>query len=171
MLTSLKPDFGNEENAEAWKRVMEQIAFGEMPPKEHPKPTATERNEVVEWIQAELVKVGRTPELSEKLKAPEYGNYVDHQTLFDGSIQTAPFTPSRLWKRSPQIFDSLINRGAGFARPGRYGARPAALMKVKQPFTIEERAGIVDYAAITLADSATLGTMMRNAELIVDTAT
>lgn len=148
--------------------AMDQIAFREMPPKKKPQPDAAEREAIVVAIEAELIAAGHTPDLREKLETPEYGNYVDHQKLFDGSVTELPFTPARLWKRSPQIFDSLINRGAGFARPGRYGSRPSALNKVKQPFTIEERDGINDYAAITLADSATLGTMMRNSELIVE---
>jgi hypothetical protein len=147
--------------------AMDQIAFGEMPPKKKPQPNGVEREQIVAVIEAELIAAGHTPDLREKLKTPEYGNYVDHETLFDGSITAVPSTSARMWKRSPQIFDSLIDRGAGFTRPGRYGARAAALTKIKQPFTIEERAGIVDYAAITMADSATLGTMMRNADSMV----
>ena len=122
--------------AETRNLAMDQIAFREMPPKKKPQPDAAEREAIVAAIEAELITAGHKPDLRDKLKAPEYGNYVDHEKLFDGSVTEAPFTPARLWKRSPQIFDSLINRGAGFARPGRYGARPGALNKVKQPSTI-----------------------------------
>ena len=61
----------------------------------------------------------------------------------------------------------MVLRGIDLGK-GRYGRPNAHLAKVKQPFTLEERAGIRDYAAIALADSATLGTMLRNAEVIVD---
>ena len=62
----------------------------------------------------------------------------------------------------------MIDDGAGFTKPGRYGHRSAHLSKIKQPFTLEERAGIMDYAALTLADSATLDTVMRNAGVMAD---
>ena len=32
-----------------------------------------------------------------KLLLPQYGNYVSHERLFNGEIETPPFTPSPPW--------------------------------------------------------------------------
>ena len=167
VLEGLAEDFSAAATADVWKRAMEQIAFGEMPPEKKPRPDAAEAERAVAWIEAELRSGGHPSDLREKMLAPEYGNYVDHDKLFDGSVRAAAYTPARLWKRSPHLFDSLVIRGIGLGQ-GRYGRPNGHLAKVKQPFTLEEKAGITDYAAITFADSATLGTLMRNAEVIVD---
>ena len=167
VLDGLTDNFTDASVADTWKRAMEAIAFGEMPPKKKARPDAAERDEVVAWIDSALEKAGHPSGLREKMMTPEYGNYVDHTKLFDGSVKAAPYTPARLWKRGPHIFDSLVLRGVGLGQ-GRYGRVNSHLGKVKQPFTIEEKAGISDYAAITYADAATLGTLMRNAEVFVD---
>ncbi|MEN8871767.1 MAG: c-type cytochrome domain-containing protein, partial [Akkermansiaceae bacterium] len=167
VLNNFSPNFSDEAIAGTWNKALEQIAFGEMPPKKKRRPDATESAELVAWLESEIAKAGHPSGLREKLQAPEYGNYVDHQKLFDGSVQEAPSSPSRLWKRSPNIFDSMLIRGIGLGQ-GRHGRANGHVGKVKQPFTIEDKVGVKDYAALTRADSATLGTMMRNAEVIVD---
>ena len=160
-------DFADATTASTWNRVLEQLVLRQMPPENKPQPDVAERERITAWIESQLIAAGHRPDVREKLKSPEYGNYVDHGRLFDGSIKEVAWSPSRLWKRSPQIFDSMLIRGIGLGK-GRYGRPNGHLGKVKQPFTLEERAGLRDFAAIALADSATLGTMMRNAETIVD---
>ncbi len=168
ILEGLAPDFADVANAETWNRIMEQVAFGEMPPKERKRrPDAGESTGVVDWIEARLRKAGYSADLRQKMQSPAYGNYVNHEQLFDGSVKSGGYTPSRLWKRGPHHFESLLIRGIGLGE-GNNGRPNGNLTTVKQPFSIEERAGIVDYAAITFADSATLGTLLRNAEVIVD---
>ena len=167
ILEGLESDFTDATTSATWNRVLEQIALGQMPPEKKPQPAAAERDEVAAWIESNLIAAGRTPGVREKLKSPEYGNYIDHSRLFDGSVREPAWSPSRLWKRSPHIFDSMLIRGMGFGT-GRYNRPVGHLNKVKQPFTMEERVGLRDFAAITFADSATLGTLMRNAETIVD---
>ncbi len=168
VLEGLSFDLKDDLAAALWKRAMEQVAFDEMPPREAERPDATARDAFVKSVEFALLANGHNPGLREKLRSPEYGNYVDHDKLFDGSITAPAYTPARLWKRNPHIFDASVDAGLGVTKPGRYGSRPAAFNKVKQPFTLEERAGINDYAALTLADSATLSTMMRNADLVVE---
>lgn len=149
------------------ENIFQKIASGEMPPEDAaPLPRET-RNQISIWLKTKIRQMGRIPEWEQKLMFPEYGNHIDHEQLFDGSIKELPWSPARLWKKSPYIFDSMVLRGIGF-RPGRYGRPPANLEKVKQPFTIEDKAGILDFSAVRYADTATLGTMIRNAEVIVD---
>lgn len=172
-LSNFQPDVtrqdgaGPEEKSEVLARVFEVVVSHEMPPADAAELTRRERAQIISYLRETLDGSGLIDEWQHKLLYPEYGNYVDHETLFDGSVTEVAWSPSRLWKKSPYIFDSLANRGIGF-RPGRYGARSSHLAKLKQPFTIEDKAGVRDFAAITLADSATLGTMMRNSEALVD---
>lgn len=158
---------GRSEHDEQWARVFHAIVSGQMPPVDAEQLTRIERARAISWLRGRLEDSGLITEWQRKLLFPEYGNYVDHESLFDGSVTEAGWSPSRLWKKSPHIFDSLANRGMGF-RPGRYGSRSAHLAKLKQPFAMEDKAGVKDFAAVTFADSATLGTMIRNAETLVD---
>ncbi len=148
-------------------RVFHALVTTQMPPVDADQLTRIERARAISWLQKQLEDSGLISEWERKLLFPEYGNYVDHVSLFDGSVSEVGWSPSRLWKKSPYIFDSLADRGMGF-RPGRYGTRSANLTKLKQPFTIEDKAGVKDFAAITFADSATLSTMVRNAESLID---
>ena len=155
------------DRSDVWGRVFRVLATKQMPPVEAQQPTRVARTRALMWLKWRLQKSGVVSDWQRKLLFPEYGNYVDHESLFDGSVREVAWSPSRLWKKSPHIFDSLANRGMGF-RPGRYGVRSAHLAKVKQPFAMEDKAGVKDFAAIMFSDSATLGTMLRNAEVIVD---
>ena len=47
---SLTQDFGDKANRERWLAVFEQLKTGAMPPKEKPRPPATEVKALTEWI-------------------------------------------------------------------------------------------------------------------------
>jgi len=126
VLDALNPDLSDQATAHLWNRVLDQVAFREMPPKDKKQPKGEEREAFVASLEAALTKAGNLPDLQRKMLQPEYANYVEHKVLFDGSIQTPPYTPSRLWLKSPFTFDRLINDGAGITNPGRYGKRPTA---------------------------------------------
>lgn len=166
-LSAFDQDSLFDNDVEHWDRILRNVSAGSMPPAEEPQPGRAERAKVAGWIRNNFERVGYKSEWDSKLLHPEYGNYIDHNSLFDGSHVQPAWSPSRLWKKSPHIFNSMLHRGMGIGT-GRYGQVHARLNKVKQPFTIEEKAGIRDFAAVLMADSATLGTMMRNAEVIVD---
>ena len=172
-LTALKSVITHNENiatanlTKSLARVFGVMVTHQMPPVDTEPITRRERGQVISYLREKLQGSGLIDEWQHKLLFPEYGNYIDHETLFDGSVTSVAWSPSRLWKKSPYIFDSLASRGIGF-RPGRYGQRSSHLAKLKQPFTIEDKAGVRDFAAITMADSATLGTLIRNGEALVD---
>ena len=166
VLTRREDTVSSESNV-TLSRLFEVLVSHQMPPPEADQLSRRERGQIISYLLHRLQGSGLIDEWQHKLQYPEYGNYVDHQTLFDGSVAEVAWSPARLWKKSPYIFDSLANRGMGF-RSGRYGARSSHLAKLKQPFTIEEKAGVRDFALITMADSATLGTLMRNGEALVD---
>ncbi|MCR9202006.1 MAG: DUF1588 domain-containing protein [Planctomycetaceae bacterium] len=160
-------DGANAKPDKRWAAVFEVLLTKQMPPVDADPLPRGKRQQSLSLMRSLLDGSGLLDEWRHKLLYPEYGNYVDHEALFDGSQTAVAWSPARLWKKSPHIFDSLANRGMGF-RPGRYGQRSGQLVKLKQPFTIEDKAGVRDFAAVTLADSATLGTMLRNAEVLVD---
>lgn len=155
------------DDLELWGKVGEKLTFIKMPPRDAPQPSAAERARLTDWVEGQLRAAGREPDWKHKLVLPDYGNLLDHRSLFETMEPSAAFTPARLWKKSPYIFDSLRTRGMGFIRQ-KNQRNPSELANVKQPFTMEDRAGIKDYAAIMFADSATLETLLRNAEAIVD---
>lgn len=94
-------------------RVQEQLFTGEMPPKKKKPPTEDERTLLMEWISKDLRAHGAS-KLEDKLRKPEYGNYVDHEKLFSGQYKDLPgFTPDRRWLISEFIFDAKFNRLLG----------------------------------------------------------
>ena len=151
-----------------WNEIGEKLKFGEMPPAdEDHQPSVEVRAELTQWIKATLAAAGREPDWEHKLLYPDYGNYLDHASLFERKPTSVAYSPSRLWKKSPHIFDSQLLKGMGLGK-GRYGRPHHNLSKVRQPFTQEDVPGVKDYAAIFMADSATFDTLLRNAEAVVE---
>ena len=95
---------------ELLNKIQEQMHFQEMPPKKKKKqPTEVERQEILVWVSAELAKYGAST-LEEKLRKPEYGNFVDHEKLFSGEYAKLPaYTMDRRWLISEFIFNAKIN--------------------------------------------------------------
>ena len=138
-LAELRVDFSVDETVNRWVDVMQAIQFGEMPPPEETQPDSIEKADVIAWVSGEMVKAGRFEAYQKKLLAPEYGNWVNHEKLFSGEIDTLPFSPARIWRFSPEIFASQ-----GFG-------------KAKSPFTyVTSERGIRDYAAMSIADQSTV---------------
>ena len=157
----------SERTRQHWARVFHVLVTNQMPPVEAEPLDFREKKILLGWLNEELEGSEIIEEWQQKMLHPEYGNYVDHTSLFDGSITEFAWSPSRLWKKNPAMFDSMTNRGMGF-RAGQNGAPSNELAKLKQPFTLEDKAGVKDFSAITMADSATLSTLLRNAETLVD---
>ncbi len=133
-------DFTKGETSALWLKILEQLKTGDMPPPDEAnQPSESERTSVIEWIDRQLLTAGSGEAYRKKLLAPEYGNWVDHEKLFSGDITTPPFSPSRLWRFSSEIF-AFKNFG-----------------KAKSPFTyVTSDRGIRDYAAMSVADQSTV---------------
>lgn len=150
-LAKLSADFAGDETANRWIDVMHALQFGEMPPPEEEQPDSIEKASVIDWIFQEMAETGRYDAYRKKLLAPEYGNWVNHEKLFSGEINTPPFSPSRLWRFSPEIFES---KGFGRAR---------------SPFTyVTPETGIRDYAAMSQVDQSTVQMMLIAAEQFLE---
>ena len=117
------------DNAELWKRIWEQIALGEMPPKdEDSQPEPLDRLRVANWITGELARAMKDKGGFAAHLHPAKGNHIDHDLLF-GEIPAGlepPSTPARIWRIHPQEhlvrLNALINHEPEFD-PAHPGAR------------------------------------------------
>lgn len=141
-------------------KMHEQLYLGEMPPKKKRQPSQAERQLLIDWVSAELKKHGGS-KLTDKLRYPDFGNYVDHEKLFSGEIKDAPFTPARRWLVSPQIFEDRVRDV--FLLPERQRKRD--LYGISNPFLLPDRSGVRDYDNSTL-NGGHLLVMLPNAEWI-----
>jgi len=190
-------DFTNADTTLIWRRVLEQVLFAEMPPRDSdPLPSTTERSDFVALVEGRLSDLGQGLNLDEKMLLPEYGNFVDHELLFNGTIQDLPYTPSRLWRQRPDIYRQMwgkhygqqhrfsvkiggteregdlhtVQRGPHKGKPiaGRYFAKEG----FANPFYeyVHHASGFTDYATI-VADQASLEALVNNAETMAEILT
>ncbi len=116
-------------NAELWKRVWEQVALKEMPPRDtEDLPTPAQRLELSNWITHGLAEATRDEGGFDAHLHPAKGNHLDHELLFgalpEGLKPTS--SPARIWRLHPQEhltrLSALINREPEFD-PDRPGLR------------------------------------------------
>ncbi len=143
-------------------RSQDQIFFGLMPPVDAEQPDRAERDLLAGWLRREL-RSRKASTLDEKLRQPSFGNYVDHEQLFNGSITDKAFTPARRWLVSPQIFHERVN--AVFKLAGN--ARQRSFYGVTNPIVLPEHSG-VRYYDTTALDGGHLLVMLNNAQWIAD---
>ena len=156
-LNDISADLATGKDIDLWNVVLKQLELSEMPPaKEKKQPKESESNKVIDWINAELKKSGNVANLYHHLESPNYGNIVNHKKLFSGEIKTKPFSPARLWRMSEKVFDNLKSD---------YGVD---VTNIRQPFLLDDKKGIRDYANLLFADSAVVNVLMANAGYCVD---
>jgi cytochrome c553 len=136
------------ERLDLLNKVQDQLFYRMMPPPKADPIEEKDRKVLATWLQKEL-RLHHASQLDERLPLPAAGNYVDHTTLFDGSITDKPFTPARRWLVSPQIFRERVLDSLGLE--GR--ARNQQLYGVTNPFTLPERSGIRDYDLTVTVDA------------------
>lgn len=145
---------------EVLNKMHEQLYVLQMPPKDEDQPSVEEREQIIAWIVAELKKHGPV-KLTDKLRYPNYGNYVDHEQLFSGEIEAAPYTPVRRWLVSPQIFEERVREVLAVEERHRRNS----LYGITNPFLLPEQSGVRDYDNSTL-DGGHLLVMLNNADWI-----
>lgn len=134
-----------------WEKILEMVSLGDMPPKKAKQPSKIERAKLVSWLTAELRKIGRGLDEG-KLALPQQANRISHEELFSGEHPGPAYSPARLWRKNPYIYDR-------FARELR--------TQISQPFLGIGGRGIQDYAKL-FADESTIKTMLRNSHLIAE---
>lgn len=92
--------------------VYDQLSLGEMPPEEEDQPTKDERLQMLGFLTEALHAGGAS--IIDKTALPGYGNYVDHEALFEKKLPAMPPAASpRIWRYSPESFSERVNRIAG----------------------------------------------------------
>ncbi|MFT5123734.1 MAG: hypothetical protein ACI9TH_004000 [Kiritimatiellia bacterium] len=161
-----------EMRLDLFNRIQEQIYFGHMPPKKKKQqPGDVERQTMLSVVSSELAH-HHASKLEDKLKKPEFGNYVDHQKLFSGEFVDLPaFTYDRRWLISEYIFHAKFNRMLQATSKARrnggnvtvLGSRNIRDLSLTNPFLLPERSGVRYYADTDLTGGH-LSTMLTNAQ-------
>lgn len=95
---------------ELLNKVQEQLYFGLMPPEDAEQTDDAERKLLLGWLDDALKNFGAS-KLEEKLRKPQFGNYVDHDKLFSGEYaHLKGFTRDRRWLISEFVFDAKVNQ-------------------------------------------------------------
>ena len=110
-------DFGAYSDLDALYQVYDQSVLESMPPEDEPQPEFTERSKFIDKLEEMLTAKG----VNRKLE-PGYGNYIDHESLFNDQHPTQ-IAEKRLWRIDPSAFAELANQLIGFQvyRPARQG--------------------------------------------------
>ncbi|MCE9609906.1 MAG: DUF1588 domain-containing protein [Chthoniobacter sp.] len=93
------------DNASMWKRIWEQVALKEMPPRKKPtQPKLLERLELSNWITAGLTNAMKDKGGFTDHMRPSKGNHLDHDLLFNTKLENLEpaSTPARIWRIHPQ---------------------------------------------------------------------
>jgi len=152
-------------------RVQEQVVFTEMPPKKKKnQPTEAERSVLAAWLSGELRKHNAS-KLEDKLRKPEFGNYVDHDKLFSGEYKDLKgFTEDRRWLISEFIFDAKFNRLLNHTANKTIDGEKRSVIgdnnrrvNLTNPFLLPTNTG-VRYYDTTILDGGHLLTMITNAK-------
>ncbi len=156
-LTAMPLEIKTPAQASAWLKALEQLQAGLMPPLNKQRPDSAERARVIYWIEKAVLDSGHAEAYRRKTMLPAYGNLVDHELLFSGKIKALPYTPARVWRRSPYIFDG------GTSRVGK--------AKIQNPYTYSTpKSGVRDYAKTSFVGASVVETIVLNANAEIDLA-
>lgn len=131
------------EKLHQWKRVLDKIESGAMPPRSSKQPTPTERRDVALALEKGLRAAGVMLDLSKRVH-PSRGNWVDHDSLFSGKGERRTSTPGRLWRLTGQAYEEFIQ---GLNVKYRLGFRTYGHHKVRSPWELAPNSGFRDYAS------------------------
>jgi hypothetical protein len=150
-------DLGDD--AEAWSKILERLATGDMPPAGEPQPTSAERAAAFSWIHT---AVARSP-AGEHFAFPDKGNLVPHELLFGSAASNEPYAaPPRLWRISPYQYQALIaSVGGATYKPSRGLAAKSGA--IATPFGLRGGPGLQDYSALYQLDEGQTEQLVINA--------
>ncbi len=152
-------------------KMQEAIRFKEMPPQKAKQPTDAQRKLLDDWIGGVLNAAGAA-KFEDKLRKPEYGNYVNHEKLFSGGFKDLPgFTYDRRWLISEYIFiakfQRMLKSRSTARRKGKnvpvYGSNRFHQLSLTNPFLLPTRSGVRYYANTDLTGGH-LSSMLTNAQ-------
>ena len=108
-LHAIDPDLFETGNLETWRMIYEQVRFSDMPPKDADQPSKSERLQMLSWIRGELLKTQLPGVIADhKLRLPQFGNYVDHEFLFETRLPRVYPAAPRIWRLRPEVYEHLM---------------------------------------------------------------
>ena len=155
---------GAEDRAELLTKANESIHFEEMPPSGKPQPTDAEREKLLAWFSTQLGK-SADKGLKDKMRYPHYGNVVDHDLLFSGTIDDKAYTPARRWLINPMIFKERVMDVFELEGRERQNFASREFYGVTNPFVLSADSGVKDYDIGQLSGGHLL-VMLNNAKWI-----
>jgi hypothetical protein len=155
-LESLAPNMLSDDDVlEQWRLVEEQLHFDDMPPEKKQQPSADEKSRILQWVRSELFKTQRPDHLgSAKLHLPQFGNYVDHGTLFGKRFSHVIPARPRIWRLRPTLYNGIMPR---------LGEKITGLAN---GLNLLDGPNFKDYAAPYFLDEAATAPLLSNAKKI-----
>ena len=149
-------ELSKPEQVELLNRVEEQVYLRNMPPSDEPSLSPEVRDAFENLITDRFENLNHPSSFRAKLESPGYGNYLDHDRLFSGEITEMAFSPARLWRTSPHVFDLLKTDWGPTGKD------------LRQPFIVDDKQGIREYASLLFADAAVVDVLLNNAGTVAD---
>jgi uncharacterized protein DUF1588/uncharacterized protein DUF1585/uncharacterized protein DUF1592/cytochrome c len=142
---------------EVWKKVLDQLADGQMPPEEATQPPKDQRRQAILRIEADLRQAGVRVD-DGKAARPSKGNRVDHDALFSEKGKGESSTPGRLWRLTAPAYEELFQKvnselKLGFKSYGR---------SFRAPWELSTDEGFRDYASSHRIDEPEIELHLRN---------
>lgn len=151
-LSNLDFNIVSGKDAVIWRKILQRVTLGEMPPKSQERPNPQQRIVFLASLKGELAKRGKGEEVVESFT----GNHVDHDLLFSSDSTFQYRVPPRIWPISPQIYETLMDQ---------LGRNRVA---VAQPFSSNIRGPFKDMEGAFLIDESTTTQLIRNARAVVE---
>lgn len=144
-----------EDDRDRWMRVQRKLRLAEMPPSKSRQPPQADVDTVLQ-VLSQLVSNGEanaTP--SSGATFSRTGNRLKHAALFSGKHQGPAFTPTRVWRISPQAYSQLMS------------ALQVPSDTVPLPFQGAGRDGLRDFASLVSIDETATSQLVANAQVVV----
>lgn len=156
----------SEVTASHWRRVLEQVATGNMPPAEAPRPGLADVGRFVQVVRGELRASGNGRELG----FPDKGNLLPHGVLFGKEqLNLAGATQARVWRVSPHQYAALFSSLNGIRYKPEEAGTGTSLSKIRSlvaPLPLRGGEGLQDYSELYQVDAAHTDQLLLNASVV-----
>ena len=151
---------------ELLNKIEEQVYLNQMPPPEKKqKLSPAVKTSLLSLLSSQYNALKVKSKFQDKLRYPDYGNYVSHEKLFSGEIKAKAYTPARRWLVSPQIFHERVMEIYGIHSSQKENYRAGSFYGVNNPFVLPNNSGVRYYDNGVL-NGGHLQVMLSNAEAI-----
>ncbi len=154
---ALGEDFTDAITIDTWQEILEQVETNQMPPKKKSEIDIIDKEKFISWIRENFSNHNISPLIDYKRRTPEFGNKVDHESLFSGSFKSFASSPPRLWRLNPHIYNEFIKNLDGLRHA----------TTIHQPFLLDDDKGLIkDYSSEQVANESTLELLLMNCNSI-----